>query len=87
MTPCMGNGCSPGCLLWCLILCCPFSHEMSLMRSGTDLSQFLRIFLHTLKKTNSSTLVISAAGVVCIFSRQSYLFFFLTLSGSRLDVD
>ena len=28
-------------------LCCPFSHEMSLVRSGTELSQFLRIFLTT----------------------------------------
>ena len=25
-------------------LCCPFSHEMSWMRSGTELSQFLRNF-------------------------------------------
>ena len=25
------------------ILCCPFSHEMSWVRSGTELSQFLRI--------------------------------------------
>ena len=28
-------------------LCCPISQEMSLMRSGTELSQFLRIFLPT----------------------------------------
>ena len=27
---------------------CPYSHEMSLMRSGTELSEFLRIFLPTL---------------------------------------
>ena len=26
------------------MLYCPFSHEMSRMRSGTELSQFLRIF-------------------------------------------
>ena len=26
-------------------LCCPFSHEISWMRSGTELSQFLRICL------------------------------------------
>ena len=25
-------------------LCCPFSHEMSCLRSGTELSQFLKIF-------------------------------------------
>ena len=25
-------------------LCCPFSHEISWMRSGTELSEFLRIF-------------------------------------------
>ena len=31
-----------------VFLCCPFSHEMSLMRSGTSLSQFLRVFLPTL---------------------------------------
>ena len=29
-------------------LCCPFSHEMSGIRSGAKLSQFLRIFLPTL---------------------------------------
>ena len=29
-------------------LCCPLSHEMSWMRSGTESSQFLRIFLPTL---------------------------------------
>ena len=28
-----------------IFLCCPFSHEMSWMRSGTYLSQFLRVFL------------------------------------------
>ena len=32
----------------CLVLRCSFSHEMSWMRSGTELSQFLRIFLFTL---------------------------------------
>ena len=26
-------------------LCCHFSHDMSLIRSGTELSQFLKIFL------------------------------------------
>ena len=30
------------------ILCCPFSHEMSWMRSGTELSHFLRISQSTL---------------------------------------
>ena len=29
-------------------LVCPLSHEISLMRSGTELSQFLQIFLPTL---------------------------------------
>ena len=28
-----------------LFLCCPFSCEISLVRSGTELSKFLRIFL------------------------------------------
>ena len=31
-------------------LCCPFSHEMPWMRSGTELSQFLRVFIPTLNK-------------------------------------
>ena len=37
----------------CVFLCCPFSHEMSWMRTGTKLSQFLRVFLptHSLKLT------------------------------------
>ena len=26
-----------------VFLCCPFSHEMCWMRSGTELSQFLRV--------------------------------------------
>ena len=30
------------------LLCCSFSHEMSWMRSGIELSLFLRIFLPTL---------------------------------------
>ena len=34
--------------LMVLILCCPFSHQMSWMRSGTELSQFLRLFPPTL---------------------------------------
>ena len=29
-----------------VFLCCPFSHEMSWMRSWTYLSQFLRVSLH-----------------------------------------
>ena len=40
----MGNSCSPGCRLWCLLwrlLCCPFSRWMSWMGSG-QMSQFLR---------------------------------------------
>ena len=32
-------------LLVASFLCCPFSHEMFWMRSGTKLSQFLRVFL------------------------------------------
>ena len=35
-------------------LCCPFSIEMSLMRSGTELSQFLRVFTPTLEILFSS---------------------------------
>ena len=30
-----------------VFLCCPFSHEVSWMRSGTKLRQFQRIFLPT----------------------------------------
>ena len=30
-----------------VFLCCLLSHEMSWMRSGTEFSQFLRIFLPT----------------------------------------
>ena len=32
-----------------LFLFCPFSHEMSWMRSGIILNQFLRIFLSTVE--------------------------------------
>ena len=32
----------------CVFLCCPFSHEMSWMRSGTELGWFPRVFLPTL---------------------------------------
>ena len=46
----MGNSCSPGDVFDGVFLCCPFSHEMSWMRSGTYLSQFLRLFLPTLVK-------------------------------------
>ena len=35
-------------------LCCPFSHEMSWMRFGTQLSQFLRVFMPTLTKGHKS---------------------------------
>ena len=35
-------------------LWCPFPHEMSWMRSGTELSQFLRIFLPTFVFDSSS---------------------------------
>ena len=49
--PGWAGGRSPGCRWWCLwlciVLCCPFSHEMSWMRSGTELSHFLRLSLHT----------------------------------------
>ena len=31
-----------------VFLCCPLFHEMSWVRSGTKLSQFLRVFLPTL---------------------------------------
>ena len=31
-----------------IFLCCPFSHELSWMISGTSLSQFLMVFLPTL---------------------------------------
>ena len=34
--------------LMVLILCCPFTHEMSWIISGTELSQFMTIFLPTL---------------------------------------
>ena len=37
---------------WYLILCCPFSHEMSWVRSGTEMSQLLRIFLPTLARVS-----------------------------------
>ena len=33
-------------VIFCAVL---FPSEMSCMRSGTELSQFLRVFLHTLK--------------------------------------
>ena len=33
-----------------VFLCCPFSHDMSWMRSGTSLSQSLTVFLPTLSK-------------------------------------
>ena len=36
------------------VLCRPFSHEMSCMRPGTELSQSLRIFLPTLSGTDRS---------------------------------
>ena len=29
----------------CVFLCCPFTYEISWMRSWTELSQFLRFFL------------------------------------------
>ena len=47
----MGNCCHlavAGDVFVGVFLCCPFSHEMSLMRYGTRLSQFLRDFLPTL---------------------------------------
>ena len=31
-----------------VFLCCPFSHDISWMRSSTKLSHFLRVFLPTL---------------------------------------
>ena len=43
----MGNGCSPGFasdVFGGVFLRCPFSHKMSWMRSGAELSRFLRIF-------------------------------------------
>ena len=38
--------------LMVFFLCCLFFHEMSWMRSGTKLSQFLRVFLPTLVAIN-----------------------------------
>ena len=46
-------------------LCCHFFHEMSWMRSGTELSQFLKIFLFTLRRINLCSLpIVSLCGVV-----------------------
>ena len=39
-------------------LCGPFSHEMSWMRSETELSQFLRVFLPTLSNDLASFIFI-----------------------------
>ena len=50
MTTCMGNSVHlavAGDVFVGVFLCCPFSHGMSWMRSGTWLSQFLRDFLPT----------------------------------------
>ena len=48
----MGNCCSPmavaGDVFDGVFLCCVLSHQMSWVRSGTELGQFLRIFLPTL---------------------------------------
>ena len=48
VSTCLGNGCSRGCrcdafdrVLVCAVL---FYHEMSWMKSETELSQFLRMF-------------------------------------------
>ena len=52
MTTCMENSCSPAAGdVFVSVLFYPFSHEMSWMRSGTDLSQFLKIFLPILSYT------------------------------------
>ena len=55
MTTCKGNGIHlavAGDVFDGVFFCCPFSHEMSWMKSGTELSQFLRVFLpaHTMGK-------------------------------------
>ena len=39
----------------CVFLCCPFSHEMSWMRTGTELSHFLRVCLPTLVPQSTDT--------------------------------
>ena len=43
----MRNGCSPSCRLVSYFVLTFFFHEMSWMKSGTELSHFLRIFLPT----------------------------------------
>ena len=42
---CYPCNCRWWCLCWCLILSCPFSQEMSWMRSGTDSSQIFYLHL------------------------------------------
>ena len=47
-------------------LCYPFSHEMSWMRSGIQLSQFVLVFLHTFKTAQSQVTEINISGpIVC----------------------
>ena len=59
----MGNSCSPavaGDVFNGVSLCCPFfPHEMSWMRSGTLLNQFLRIFLPTFALVSLSTIAVN----------------------------
>ena len=47
MTTCMGNDCSHGCpgyLFDGVLFVLSFSHELSWMRSGFELSEFLKVF-------------------------------------------
>ena len=50
-----------------VFLCCPFSHEMSWMRSWTSLSQFLRVFLPSLG--SSKPIVVVVVLVFCVHGK------------------
>ena len=54
-----------------VFLCCPFSHEMSWMRHGTELSQFQTVFLPTfavaLPLTVKYTAVSQSKSLTCDF--------------------
>ena len=84
----MGNFCSSaaaGDVYDNVILCCPFFHEMPWMRSGTELSQFLKVFLPTLNhvrqseinRYNQSYLIISR-----ILKYQSFVMNIINLLGA-----
>ena len=54
-----------------VFLCCPFSRRMSWMRSGTHLSQFLRVFLPTLDEESYVYVSrISNAGILTCASKK-----------------